>query len=175
MHHRSGAPSRALALLALVVALLGWPSSSDAQERYQDPFVRAVAARAATGAHVRLTWPDRLRTHGRLVEIGTADIAVQPVSGPAVRVSGDSGVIVHRRTSGAAKGALIGGVILGGLGGLAGAAVGSLGGAECDCNEPVVGAFVGTVVVGAIGAGVGALIGSAVPRWVRIAPMPTPH
>lgn len=104
--------------------------------------------------HVSQTGPrglDGLRTHP------TEGAAAAP---PGL-VTWDRIDRVERRVGSSGWGALVGGLVLGSIGALAGSVSASFDNPDLASGEAAIGAGVGA----AIGAGLGALIGAAIPRW----------
>jgi hypothetical protein len=155
----------AVAAVLLVVTAL---RSSGAQ--LTDTASAAAIARLATGAHVRVAWPDGSLLSGRLVGRTPASLILSDGNvSTAVALAELTGVWVAsgRATGG---GAHVGAVAFGVAGGVLGFLVGSIG-CERNCGRARAGATVTGIASGAaLGAVTGAAIGTIFPHWERVAP-----
>jgi hypothetical protein len=135
---------------------------------------QGVARPPAAGERIRLVSPEfgPHKVTGRLLEVDDDTLLLKlPNRAEPVRLQRSSveRLDVSRGVHGRTRlGAMVGGVAVGALGGLAGYGIGRVSGpADCvyDCRRPT---FWGTVIGGVTGAGIGVAIGALAGTAVRI-------
>ena len=126
---------------------------------------RNVALRP--GQTVRVWLADGQRFEGRLVAVDSSPLVLRFAgSHPVVALTAIDFLWVRRHSTG--RGALIGGILVGGVMFAGAATLCTLGGdGDCDAWGPVAGA---TLVAGGVGALLGAGVGGLFPRWKRVEP-----
>jgi len=132
----------------------------------------ALSACLAVGDYVRIVMRDHGRVVGKVRSVGTDVVEVYGEDGseePTV----EEILIVQRRGNKAGSGALVGGVVFGILGLIAGGMAttiqheGASDGEEESAETALI-VVTGGLIGAAVGAGIGALIGSTKANWKRV-------
>ncbi len=135
------------------------------------PFTDAegqAGVRLHAGQTVRVRLADGQRFEARLVSVDSSPLVLRFAQSPqGVPISSIDSLWLRRR--GTARGAIIGGIVVGGASFALGALVCTVVGEGTGCND-----WGAVVVFSVAGAGVGALLGAGVgslfPRWQRVDP-----
>src|SRR5882762_5758526 len=154
-------PCRSVVLLACCVLCIPFTGSAGQAEQHGGVVLR-------TGQTLRVRLADGQRFEAKLVGVDSNPLVLRFVQSPlGVPVSSIDSLWLRRR--GTARGALIGGIVVGGasfaLGAVVCTALGE--GTGCDAWGTVVAFSVAGASVGAL---LGAGMGSLFPRWQRVDP-----